>query len=112
MTSGDVEVHMSRLERLGAESDPSPDELLASLAMLVTAMNTEMAQPDTSLRGEALAQSLPVGDVVEKLEERIKRLRESLTKIVEKLGKGTSFSISVGFPGGLNVTINFPPFLG
>ncbi len=90
------------------EQRDSPDfsdeaDALAAIANVATAINEEWATQQEA------------GVLVWTIENREKRLREWLEKLVEIVKKAAtqfsavSYAITVGFPLGVSVTISFPP---
>lgn len=72
---------------------------LSDIMLTVTLINEYMSQ-------EHQEQYTRLDSIIEKLKRWLDRLVKKLTEIVEELGDGVSFSISVGT--GVSVTVNFP----
>lgn len=94
-----VESHLSQTDSLVAGD---PRQALSSTLAAVQGINQGLRSSDQDL----LLQS--ANRIIEKLEDWIKRLVDSLTKIVQTLGNGATFSISVGTS--VSVTVHFGPF--
>ncbi len=100
---GDVEKHLTAMEAIDTSTDDGAHSALAHAMAATNRIND--VHGDTSRIRERLEGDVS-RDLVDKLDDWIKRLLGALTKIAAQL-KAT-FSISVGT--GISVTMNFGPF--
>ncbi|MGC8466423.1 MAG: hypothetical protein ACP5O0_10960 [Acidimicrobiales bacterium] len=100
---GDIDQHLTAMEAADTSTDEGAHSALAH-AMAATKRINDVHEETSRIR-ERLEGEVS-RDVVEKLDEWIKRLVGALTKIATQL-KAT-FSISVGT--GISITMNFGPF--
>lgn len=75
---------------------------MAALAQMTAVINAELA--DTTVAGTDLV----AGDTGERLERWIERLRAVAEKVVDEFG-ALSYSITVGLPAGVSVTVTWSP---
>jgi hypothetical protein len=76
-------------------------EQLAAVARL----NQSQGRPD--LAPGRVYGAMPAGSLPEKLENWLKKLTENLRKITEHMPDVDSFSVQVGLPAGVSVSVTF-----
>lgn len=94
----DVEDHIARLEAIDAESQTAPIELMLAVA----ALNADVLYEVVPGSRQGVALGIP-----EKLKEWLEKLVVKIRDIVNKLRDVASFTITVGTPFTVSVSITF-----
>jgi ethanolamine ammonia-lyase large subunit len=98
-----IETHVKRMDDVIVSDVPTARQALAHATAAVAAINQGLIPPQSY---ESIGDLDPVEEIVNKLEGWIRCILDKLGLIVEKLGEGVTFSLSVGTS--ISVTINFP----
>jgi hypothetical protein len=97
-----IESRFAEVVAMPVEDEATARDALTELLATVAQINEAAPAPT-----ERLAVS---GGLVERLKEWIDKLIDQLRKIVREIPYATSFSLTVGPPGMLSVTVTFGPF--
>ena len=98
MSQYELESHLDAIaERALASDDDAWQALLDATAAVNGLLQAQPAEPATFLRA----------DVTDRLGSAVKKFEETVKTIASKVG-ASDFSVTVGYPWGVSVTVNWP----
>jgi hypothetical protein len=92
-----------RLDEIGSRTITSPEAGVAALAQMTALINARIVDSTEIAGTDAF-----IGDTGERLETWVKRLRAVAEKVVQEFD-ALGYSITVGIPAGLSVTVSWTP---